>query len=59
MGITLKKANTVNIWKSLVLKFAWVDEMARVPEEFLLFTGLSFPLHYMHFLHLADVPFPR
>jgi hypothetical protein len=28
--IPLKKANTINIWKSLVLKFAWVDEMAWV-----------------------------
>jgi hypothetical protein len=59
MEITLKKANTVNIRKSLVLKFAWVDEMARVPAEFLVFTGSSFPLHYRHLLHLANVPFPR
>jgi hypothetical protein len=59
MEIILKKANTVNIWKSPVLRFAWVDEMARVPAEFLVFTVLSFPLHYMHFLHLDDVPFPR
>jgi hypothetical protein len=41
MEIALKKANTVNIRKSLRLKFAWVDEMARVPVEFLVFTGRS------------------
>jgi transposase len=41
MEITLKKANTVNIRKSLRLKFAWVDEMAQVPAEFLVFTGWS------------------
>jgi hypothetical protein len=40
MEITLKKANTVNIQKSLQEKFAWVEKMDTVPAKFLVFTGV-------------------
>jgi transposase len=42
MEITLKKANTVNIRKSLRAKYAWVEKMMNVPAEYLVFTGLYF-----------------
>jgi transposase len=38
--ITLKKANMVNIRKSLHAKYTWVYDMANVPVEFLVFTGV-------------------
>ncbi|PLW45506.1 hypothetical protein PCASD_05946 [Puccinia coronata f. sp. avenae] len=38
MEITLKKANTVNIRKSLRAKYAWVEKMMNVPVEYLVFT---------------------
>lgn len=41
MEVTLKKANTVNIKKSLAAKFAWVEKMALVPAEYLVFTDES------------------
>ncbi|EHS62474.1 uncharacterized protein PGTG_20597 [Puccinia graminis f. sp. tritici CRL 75-36-700-3] len=41
LQITLKKANTINIKKSLVSKYAYVEKMATVPAEFLVFTDES------------------
>jgi hypothetical protein len=38
MEVTLKKANTVNIRKSLHAKYTWVYKMVNVPAEFLIFT---------------------
>jgi hypothetical protein len=40
MEVTLKKANTLNIRESLHAKYTWVYEMANVPAEFLIFTGV-------------------
>lgn len=39
LRLTLKKANTSNVRKSLLDKACWVSRMANVPAEFLVFTG--------------------
>jgi hypothetical protein len=39
MSITLKKADTVNIKKSLVAKYAYIDRLVGVPAEQIVFTG--------------------
>ncbi|EFP80329.2 uncharacterized protein PGTG_06285 [Puccinia graminis f. sp. tritici CRL 75-36-700-3] len=41
MSITLKKADTVNIKKSLVAKYAYIDRLAGVPAEQIVFTDES------------------
>ncbi|OAV99806.1 hypothetical protein PTTG_25301 [Puccinia triticina 1-1 BBBD Race 1] len=41
MEITLKKANTVNVRKSLVAKNIFVESMATVPADYLVFTDES------------------
>jgi transposase len=38
--ITLKKPNTVSINKSLASKYRWIAQMANMPAEFLVFTGV-------------------
>ena len=42
--ITLKKPCTVNIRKSLLAKFQWIENMVGVPAEFLIFTGMFRPI---------------
>ncbi|KNE87269.1 hypothetical protein PSTG_19350 [Puccinia striiformis f. sp. tritici PST-78] len=41
LTITLKKANTVSIRKSLRQKFQYIAQMANVPAEFLVFTAAA------------------
>ncbi|OAV99894.1 hypothetical protein PTTG_25091 [Puccinia triticina 1-1 BBBD Race 1] len=41
MEVTLKKANTVNIKKSLVAKHEFIERMATVPAEYLVFSDES------------------
>ncbi|EFP75907.1 uncharacterized protein PGTG_01238 [Puccinia graminis f. sp. tritici CRL 75-36-700-3] len=41
LEITLKKANTVNIKKSLVAKYAYMEKILSVPAEFLVFSDKS------------------
>jgi hypothetical protein len=43
LEITLKKANTINIKKSLVAKYEFVDKILTIPAELLVFSGTSIP----------------
>lgn len=51
LRLTLKKANTSNIRKSLLDKACWVSRMANVPAEFLVFTGRLSMLCSLVFFH--------
>jgi hypothetical protein len=57
LEITLKKANTINIKKSLVSKYSYVQKIATIPAEFLVFSGKYLSLSINSFLSqlvLAD-----
>ncbi|OAV88267.1 hypothetical protein PTTG_29089 [Puccinia triticina 1-1 BBBD Race 1] len=54
MEITLKKANTLNIKKSLVTKHDFIERMASVPAEYLVFTGEFFHLCSSFISSIAD-----
>ena len=41
LSITLKKAGTSNIHKSLVAKFTYIKKMRLFPADWLVFTGMS------------------
>ncbi|KAI7951424.1 hypothetical protein MJO28_007108, partial [Puccinia striiformis f. sp. tritici] len=43
--ITLKKANIVNIKKFLTAKYTFIEKMASIPTEYLVFTGKLFFFH--------------
>jgi hypothetical protein len=58
-SITLKKAGTNNIQKSLVAKFAFVDKMKFYPAHWLVFTGKQILLFFIitiHYMILQDHP---
>ena len=52
LSITLKKAETLNSRKFLVKKFKYIEAMDSYPADFLVFTGLSFPLDLLYHVHL-------
>lgn len=41
IGVTLKKASSINISKDLVEKFRFIERMSSIPAEFLVFTDES------------------